>query len=47
MMTIQEYMRKRVAEAKKGLRTDLAKMRARPRDIEAEIRCMWKMILES
>ncbi len=43
--SIHEYMRQRIAEAKKGLEADLAEMRAKPIDPEEEVRCMWAMIL--
>ena len=47
MKSIQEIMREKLAEGKRDLERRLAEIRSRPTDIEEDVRCMWRMILES
>lgn len=43
--SIHDVVREKLAEAKKDMLRSVAEMHAQPRDIEAEVRCMWEMIL--
>ena len=44
-MSLHDIIRAKRAKAKKDIERRLAEIMAQPRDIEAEVRCMWRMIL--
>lgn len=44
--SLLKIVREKLAESKKDTERRLAEIIARPSEIEAEMRCMWEMILE-
>lgn len=46
MSKLHDIIRAKHAAARENLLRQLREIREKPRDIEAEIRCMWKMILD-